>query len=183
MVYQVRIYGDPVLREKAKPVTIIDAQVKQLVRDMFETMYAMDGIGLAAPQIGVGLQILVIDLGQGDASKIEFINPKVHVEGEISGFSEGCLSVPGITGEVLRPEQTIICGMRLDGKIEEFRTGGLMARAIQHETDHLNGIIFVDRFSAVRRALVKGKLRRLAQDSQMGKTRMDYTAEKEDGLL
>ncbi|MDP3980583.1 MAG: peptide deformylase [Chlamydiota bacterium] len=183
MVYPVRIFGDPVLREKAKPVATIDMQIKQLVQDMFETMYAMDGIGLAAPQIGVGLQILVIDLGQGDASKIAFINPNVYTEGELTGFTEGCLSVPGITGEVLRPEHAMISGTTLDGKTHELRAEGLLARAIQHEADHLNGIIFVDRFSAVRRALVKGKLRRLVQDFQTGKTRIDYSSEKENGLL
>ena len=183
MIREIRTYGDPVLREKAKSVEKVDSQVKQLVEDMFETMYASDGIGLAASQIGVSLRVVVIDLRQGDETKLVLINPELHTEGPIRHFTEGCLSVPGLSADVLRPEYVKVKYLKLDGETKTFQTDGLLARAIQHETDHLDGILYVDRLSSVRRALLGGKLRRLIKDFQSGKVNIDRASEKKKSLL
>jgi peptide deformylase len=170
MIRDMRVYGDPVLRLKAQEVKAFDQELETLVEDMFETMEHAGGVGLAAPQVGVSQRVLVIDLKQGPNYRSVVINPKIQTSGEPNTATEGCLSIPGISGEVTRPSHVCLEGLDLKGKKVEFEADGLMARALQHEVDHLDGIFFVDRLSAVRRSLLSGKLKRLERDFASGRT-------------
>lgn len=134
---------DPVLRKVAKPVTVFDDKLKMLVRDMIDTMYAADGVGLAAPQIGILKRIFVIDVYDETGVKV-LINPEiVYIEGEQFEI-EGCLSVPGVHGRVKRPAVVEVVGVDVKGNPVKYRGEELFARALCHENDHLNGILFVD---------------------------------------
>jgi peptide deformylase len=134
-------HPDLVLREKAKEVKTITPNVIKLLDDLAETMYDAEGVGLAAPQVGILKRIAVVDCGDG---LIELINPEIiHTEGEEIG-SEGCLSIPGLTGEVKRHEKVKVRALDRDGKEQIYSGEGLLARAFQHEIDHLNGILFLD---------------------------------------
>ncbi|MBE3557085.1 MAG: peptide deformylase [Firmicutes bacterium] len=141
-IREIRKEGDPVLRRVAKEVTKFTPELKKLARDMADTMYDADGVGLAAPQIGVSKRIWVIDVGDG---LFAMVNPEITLqEGEQIG-PEGCLSIPGYSYETSRYEHVICKGYDLDGNEKVVEGNGLLARALQHETDHLNGILFVDR--------------------------------------
>lgn len=141
-IREIRKEGDPVLRRVAKEVTKFTPELKKLARDMADTMYDADGVGLAAPQIGVSKRIWVIDVGDG---LFAMVNPEITLqEGEQIG-PEGCLSIPGYSYETPRYEHVICKGFDLDGNEKVVEGNGLLARALQHETDHLNGILFVDR--------------------------------------
>lgn len=140
-VLEIRKAGDKVLKEKAAPVTKIDRKIKKLLDDMAQTMYEANGVGLAAPQVGVLLRIIVVDTGEG---LIELINPVIVAhEGRENG-NEGCLSVPGVYGEVERYAAVRVEGLSRDGKKVSISGQGLLARALQHETDHLDGVLFID---------------------------------------
>jgi peptide deformylase len=169
-VHPIRAYPDAVLRQKAQPVAAIDADVQRLIDDMIETMYAAPGIGLAAPQIGVSLQIFVVDItgGKDPQALMTFINPDlVRVDGRVRE-DEGCLSVPGIYGHTPRAAKVLIRGMNRAGKEFEVEGEGLLARAFQHEIDHLQGLLFFDRMGPVGRDLVKRKYRRAQRQRQQG---------------
>ena len=141
-VRMLREQGDPVLRQKAREVKGVDHVLTRLIEDMFETMYHYNGIGLAAPQIGISKRIIAIEVGQ---DKVALVNPVVvHQEGEEIDI-EGCLSVPGIYGEVSRARSIRVKGLNADGVEQEVQAEGLLARALQHELDHLDGILFVDK--------------------------------------
>lgn len=169
MVRPIRYYGDPLLRKKAHAVDEVDLELKVLINDMFETMEAVGGIGLAAPQIGVSLRVFVVDLREGPDTRFVAINPSLQLYGqEISG-PEGCLSIPGLYAEVTRPSGAELSAMDLDGKKYRRKADGLLAKAFQHEVDHLDGMFFVDRVSAVRRAIFAGKLRKLERDVIAGR--------------
>ncbi len=163
----IRLYGDPVLRKKSKPVEEIHAEILGLALDMIETMHEAEGIGLAAVQVGRPIRMLVADVGDRapkGASKI-YINPViVETEGE-SDYDEGCLSVPGINAEITRPEVILVRFYDGKGKAREDRIGGLLARVLQHEIDHLEGKLFVDYLSPVRRAMIMRKLKELQKES------------------
>lgn len=156
-------YPDPRLKNTAQPVAVFDGALHQLLDEMAETMYAADGIGLAAPQVGRSQRLFVIDLGQGEDKKgklYEFINPQLSDgEGTIA-FEEGCLSVPGFTEEVNRKEKIRVNYQDRNGKKMELIAEGLLAVAIQHENDHLDGILFVDKLSPLKRRLMKKKLQK-----------------------
>ncbi|MDI6604647.1 MAG: peptide deformylase [Thermoanaerobacteraceae bacterium] len=138
----VRTIGDPVLRKKAKKVDKIDSHIITIIDDMAETMYNADGVGLAANQIGILRRIVVIDVGEG---LLELINPElIYEEGEQIGI-EGCLSVPNTTGEVKRPKKVKVKYLDREGNIKEIEGEDLLARALTHEIDHLNGVLFVDK--------------------------------------
>ncbi|EEG76714.1 peptide deformylase [Dethiobacter alkaliphilus] len=140
----IRTTGDPVLREKAKEVPEITPQVKKLLEDMVETMYDAEGIGLAAPQVGISKRIIVIDV-QDETGVLKLINPEI-ISGEGKETSvEGCLSFPGVAGEVERDESVTVRAQDPDGNTVEICASGLLARAFQHEIDHLDGILFVDK--------------------------------------
>jgi peptide deformylase len=171
--------GHPVLRAKAEPVAKIDAAIRRLAEDMIEAMYAHDGCGLAANQVGVARRIVVIDTREakkrpsvlriGGKSRpvhkhmpMILINPEIELSGANESGSEACLSIPGIHGEVERPAVVRARALDLEGQEVEFEAEGLLARALQHEIDHLNGILFIDRLDPAERKRVADELHQLA---------------------
>jgi len=155
-------YGTPVLHAPSVPVKNIDGQVVSLVDDMVATMYGAPGIGLAAPQIGVPLRVIVIDLSVGEdkGQLIKLVNPElVEKEGE-QRHDEGCLSVPRYYASPVRPQRVTVKGLDLDGKERVYTATELLARAFCHEIDHVDGVLFVDRLSPLKRDLLKRKLRK-----------------------
>lgn len=161
------ILPDPILRQVSEPVASVDARIKTLARDMFETMYDAPGIGLAAIQVGVPLQMLVIDLSKEDEPKMPqvFINPQiVESSDERSVYEEGCLSIPDYYAEVERPASVRVRYIDGSGKEQETLAEGLLATCLQHEIDHLNGVLFIDHISKLKRDMVVKKFKKLARD-------------------
>ena len=164
---QLRYYGDPVLRKRAEPVLeITEAEVK-LADDMLMTLYATgNGIGLAATQVGVLKRFLIVDIGDTEEEKFEpllLFNPEIlSSEGE-SIAEEGCLSIPDVRADVKRPEKIVVIAMNLKGEEIGIETDGLIARVLQHEIDHLNGTLFIDRISGLKRQLLRGELKKIQQ--------------------
>ncbi len=153
----IRYLGDPVLREKAKPVEEINGRLQQLIDEMAETMYEAKGLGLAANQVGLLKRVFVLDLSQreGKPELLVFINPEIiESEGEIAE-EEGCLSIPGYSAKIRRRARVLIRALDREGKPFEMELEGLGARAVQHELDHLNGILYVDYLSALKKQLFK----------------------------
>lgn len=166
MIYRIVKYGDPILETRAEPVTEFGTpELRQLVDDMFETMYAHKGVGLAAPQIALGKRLTVIDTsaGEDETAKIVLINPEiVKLEGTQVG-EEGCLSIPGFREDVKRAKVAMVRARDAEGKPVEVRGEDLLARAMQHEIDHLNGILFLQHLSMLKRDIIKRKIRKLAK--------------------
>lgn len=165
----IRIYPDPVLRVACRAVTEHDESLRKLVSDMIETMHAAPGIGLAAPQIGVDLRVAVVDLSVGeDQSQVHvFINPEiVHRQGSEIDV-EGCLSLPGITDKVERPTHVRVKAVDLEGKPFEVEADDWLARAICHELDHLDGVLFVDHLRGLRRERARRQLKKLAAEQEV----------------
>ncbi len=163
MIHPIVKYGDPVLETPTKPVEKFDEEFRKLTDDMFESMYAAQGVGLAAPQIGIGLRVTVIDVttGKNPEARLVCANPQiVHAEGE-QHEEEGCLSIPGFRGRVLRPAFVTIRAQNATGEEFEMRSEGLLARAFCHEIDHLDGILFISHLSMLKRDLIKRKIRKL----------------------
>jgi peptide deformylase len=163
MIHPIVKFGDPVLDTLAKPVEKFDEELQTLVADMFESMYAAQGVGLAAPQIGIGRRLAIIDVsnGKNPEAKIVCANPEiVHTEGE-QREEEGCLSLPGFRGHVLRPQYVTVRAQDASGKEFEMRGEGLLARAFCHEIDHLNGHLFITHLSILKRDLIKRRVRKL----------------------
>jgi peptide deformylase len=159
-------YGEAVLHEKSAPVADIDGSIRALLDDMVASMWAAPGIGLAAPQIGVPLRVIVIDLSVGeDSSKlIRLVNPEiVEREGE-QKHEEGCLSIPGYAGSPVRPSRVVARGLDPEGKEQVYEATELLARAFCHEIDHIDGLLFVDRLSPLKRDLMKRRLRKRARE-------------------
>ncbi len=168
---------DPVLRQISKPVETFDSELKTLVADMFETMYAAPGIGLAAVQVGVPIRLLVIDLQEPEEEGGEpvrdpkvFINPEIlwHSDHEVP-YTEGCLSVPEQYAEVMRPDRIRAKWQDSDGKTYEEEIDGLLATCLQHEMDHLNGVLFIDHLSRLKRDMVLKKLAKWRKEQQQQK--------------
>jgi peptide deformylase len=161
------ILPDPVLRQVSKPVERVDEDVRKFAGDLLETMYDAPGIGLAGIQVGEPLRVLVIDLakeGEPKAPQI-FINPEIVSRGgERSIYEEGCLSIPDYYAEVERPAQVTVKYVDLDGMEREVEAEGLLATCLQHEIDHLNGVLFIDHISKLKRDMVVRKFRKLARD-------------------
>lgn len=147
-VYEVVKNGDPILREKAKSVPQVNSNIVKLLDNMKETMYASKGVGLAAPQIGVSKRVIVVDVGQG---LVELINPEIIETSGVETDAEGCLSIPGVVGEVPRASQVVVKGLNRDGQEVQYRAKGFLARAFQHEIDHLEGVLFIDKARNVRK--------------------------------
>jgi peptide deformylase len=163
MIHPIVKYGDPVLETPTKLVDKFDEEFQTLVADMFESMYAANGVGLAAPQIGISQRVTVIDVSNGKnvEAKIVCANPEiVHAEGE-QREEEGCLSVPGFRAHVARPLYVTVRAQDASGKEFEMRGEGLLARAFCHEIDHLNGVLFITHLSMLKRDLIKRKIRKL----------------------
>ena len=165
MEREIRIYPDEVLKQKAERVEEFNSELKELVEDMFETMYKRGGVGLAANQVGVLKRVFILDLNSGKErqgeEKLVFVNPEiVHSEGEVV-HEEGCLSLPGLWKKVKRAKRVVVRAQDLEGKEFEIEAEGLLSRAIQHEIDHLDGICFVDRLSPLQRRLALEKYKKL----------------------
>ncbi|MGA8870014.1 MAG: peptide deformylase [Candidatus Acidiferrales bacterium] len=163
MIHPIVKYGDPVLEAPTKRVEKFDEELQALVNDMFESMYAAQGVGLAAPQIGISRRLAVIDVtnGKNPEGRIVCANPQViHAEGE-QREEEGCLSVPGFRGHVARPLYVTVRAQDAGGKEFEMRGEGLLARAFCHEIDHLDGILFISHLSMLKRDMIKRKIRKL----------------------
>jgi peptide deformylase len=163
MIYPIVKYGDPVLEKRAEPVTTFDGDLKKLVEDMFESMYAAHGVGLAAPQIGISKRLAVIDVTfkEDPNAKLVLVNPEIiHTEGRHSQ-NEGCLSIPEFRETVTRPRTVTVRAQDIHGKFYEKTGEELLARAFLHETDHLNGKLYISHISALKRDLMKRKIRKL----------------------
>ncbi len=167
-IYEVVKYPDPVLMRKAEPVTVFDAQIAKLVDDMFESMYAAQGIGLAAPQIGVGKQITVIDLSfnKNLGDRIVLINPVITRREGDQYEEEGCLSLPEIREKVRRAANVTVRAQNARGEWFEREGDELLARAFQHEIDHLHGVLFIDYLSRLKRDLVMRRIRKLQKNGE-----------------
>jgi peptide deformylase len=161
----IRKLGDGVLADSARPVDVVTPEIQALVDDMVETMYAAPGVGLAAPQVGVPLRIFVVDVsvGRDPQGLITMINPEWVERDGMQLEEEGCLSVPGFTATVARPHRAIVRGLDRDGRPHEREGTGLLARAFQHEMDHLDGTLFVDRLRGIKRDLIVRKIRKLTR--------------------
>jgi peptide deformylase len=183
MIREIVFYGDPVLRTKGKQIEQIDDEIRSLAADMLETMYEANGVGLAAQQVGRALQLTVIDVSDAESRPSQMwiggeevdpkehmplilINPEVQLGEELEIGSEGCLGFPEITAEIPRSTKVKVTAQDLLGNRIEFEAAGLLGRAVQHETDHLNGILFIDRMSSATKAALAGKLKRLVADSK-----------------
>jgi len=165
MIYPIVKYGDPVLEKPAATITTFDDELRKLVDDMFESMYAAHGVGLAAPQIGISKRIAVIDVTfkEDPNAKIVLVNPEiVHTEGKLTS-TEGCLSLPEFRENVTRPRKVTARGQDVNGKTIEVTGEELLARALVHETDHLNGKLYISHISALKRDMIKRKVRKLVK--------------------
>ena len=183
MILEVVKYGHPVLRQKGAPVESFDASVRQLIADMLETMYAAKGVGLAAQQVGQPLQLTVIDVApvtdrpssmEMDGKPVDLhehmplvlVNPEIKPAGDSVSGPEGCLSFPEIYAEILRPEFVEVKALNDKGKPIAFRAGGLLSRAVQHEVDHLNGILFIDRMDKKSKEEVRPEIEDLQAETK-----------------
>jgi peptide deformylase len=178
-------YSDPILRAKGKHIEKIDDRIRDLAQNMVETMHAANGVGLAAQQIGEARQLTVLDVSQVEdrpttmkmngknidleaAMPLVLVNPQIDLGGETEMGTEGCLSFPEITGEIERAKSITVRAQNLDGEPIEIETTGFLARVIQHEIDHLNGILFIDRMSTAAKISLSSKLKRLQKETQRG---------------
>jgi peptide deformylase len=163
MIREIVIWPDPILKQVAKPVDRVDDDIRRLLDDMAETMYAADGVGLAAPQIAELQRLIVIDTSPRQAGQklIHLVNPEiVRLEGETT-YTEGCLSIPGEAEDVERAAKAWVRALDYHGRPFEIEADGLLAIALQHETDHLNGTLFVDHLSSLKRELIKKRMKKL----------------------
>lgn len=166
MIREIRIYGDPVLREMCSPVETVDDEVRALIQDLMETMYDADGIGLAAPQIGVPTRVFVYDVREEGIEPGVLINPEIVAsEGKVKE-EEGCLSIPGLAELVTRSERIVVSGLDADGEPVEIEAEGLLSRCIQHENDHLDGVLFLDRLSPLKRQMLQRKWTRMEESER-----------------
>jgi peptide deformylase len=162
------MYGDPILEKPTAPISEFNEELEELTEDMFASMYAAQGVGLAAPQIGKNLRLTVVDVtaGKNPEAKIVLINPEIiHAEGE-KREEEGCLSIPGFRGYVVRPQFVTIKAQNAKGEHFEIRGEDLLARAFCHEIDHLNGILFIQHLSMLKRDLIKRKIKKLRKQGE-----------------
>lgn len=166
----IRIYGDPVLRRKSEPVLVIDDEIRTLIADMIETMYDSEGVGLAAPQVGRSIRLLVADATHRDGGEgpRAFINPEILESWDEWMYDEGCLSVPGLSAELIRPEAVRVKFQDETGAWREEEFHQLWGRVLQHEIDHLNGKLFVDYLTPIRRQIILKKLKALQKESKSG---------------
>jgi peptide deformylase len=185
MILPILEYGDPILRAKGKPIENIDDRIRELAANMIETMHAANGVGLAAQQIGEALQLTVLDVSlvedrpstlKLDGKEVEpktampivLINPEIELHGGNEVGVEGCLSFPEITGDIERARSVIVHAQTLEGGTIEIEASGFLARAIQHEGDHLNGILFIDRMNSAAKAALASRLKRLQKETRRG---------------
>ena len=185
MILPILEYGDPILRAKGKRIENIDDWIRELAANMIETMHAANGVGLAAQQVGEVLQMTVLDISQiqdrpstlkldgkdadpTTAMPLVLINPEIELRGENEVGVEGCLSFPEITGDIERARSVIVRAQNLEGGPVEIEASGFLARAIQHEGDHLNGILFIDRMNSAAKVALSSRLKRLQKETKRG---------------
>jgi peptide deformylase len=185
MILSILQYGDPILRAKGKRIDEIDDRIRELAANMIETMHAAHGVGLAAQQIGEALQLTVLDISAVEdrpstlkldgkeadpksAMPLALINPEIELDGETEIGVEGCLSFPEITGDIERAQSVIVRAQSLEGQVIQIEAGRFLARAIQHEHDHLNGILFIDRMKSAAKAALSSRLKRLQKETRRG---------------
>ena len=190
MILPILQYGDPILRAQGKPIEEIDDRIRELAANMIETMHAAHGVGLAAQQIGEALQLTVLDISAvedrpstlksdgkdadpNSAMPLVLINPEIELHGETEVGVEGCLSFPEITGDIERAHCVMVRAQNLEGITIQIGAGGFLARAIQHEHDHLNGILFIDRMRSAAKAALSSRLRRLQRETKRGISRRE----------
>jgi peptide deformylase len=169
-VREIVVMGDPVLRTEAEEVTSFDDDLRALVRDMFETMYHAEGIGLAAPQVGVSTRVIVVDLRREDREDepLALVNPRLTWEsGHTEKLPEGCLSIPGLEEVVERATEVRVEAHDPEGRPVSVEAGELLARALQHEIDHLDGVLFLDRVSALKRKMLLKKWKKLEEERKL----------------
>lgn len=162
--HKIVLLADPVLRQKAEPVTDIDEDIRQLLDDMVETMYDAVGIGLAAPQIGISKRLIVMDCAKDDSPPEiwKMINPEIINRSEDTAkMEEGCLSIPGYNGDVIRPAEVEVRYIDIEGNVQQMTASGMLAACVQHEIDHLDGVLFIDHLSRLKRDMI---LRKVAKD-------------------
>jgi peptide deformylase len=161
-------YGEQILHGPARPVDALTSDIDRLINDMIETMYAAPGIGLAAPQVGVALRVFVVDisLGRDPSGLIVAVNPEFVVREGMQLEDEGCLSVPGFNATVVRPERAVVKALDRHGAERQYEGTGLLARAFQHEIDHLDGTLFVDRLRGIKRDLIVRRIRKLSRSGK-----------------
>jgi peptide deformylase len=167
-IHKIVKYGDPVLEKPTPLVKKFDEQLAQIAEDMFATMYASQGVGLAAPQIGKSIRLAVVDVttGKNPEAKIVMVNPEIiHAEGEVRE-EEGCLSIPGFRGYVIRPQFVTVRAQNAKGETFEIRGENLLARAFCHEIDHLNGVLFLQHLSMLKRDLIRRKIKKLRKQGE-----------------
>jgi peptide deformylase len=192
-------YGDPILRTKGKRIEKIDERIRQLTQDMIETMRAANGVGLAAQQVGEALQLTVLDVSQVEdrpstmklngkdvdpktAMPLVLINPEIKLAGETELAMEACLSFPEITGEIERAKSVTIRAQTSENSRIEIEASGLLGRAIQHEVDHLNGILFIDRMNSAAKAALSSRLKRMQKETRRGAAKDRRVAAVETAL-
>lgn len=158
MIRKIVYLPNPVLRKVAKPVTEFNAELQNLIEDMFETMYEARGVGLAAPQIGISLQLSVIDVEGDGKNKLVIINPEIIVREGEKEYQEGCLSVPGTYDTVIRADKVTVKALDREGKPFEISADGLLGECLQHEIDHLNGKLYIDLLSPLKRNIARRKM-------------------------
>jgi peptide deformylase len=165
MIRSILRYGDALLHEKARPVDAVTPEINRLIDDMIETMYAAPGVGLAAPQVGEALRIFVVDVsvGRDPAGLCVMINPEFVERDGMQLEEEGCLSLPGFNATVVRPSRAVLKGLDRHGMDQQLEGSGLLARAFQHEMDHLDGTLFVDRLRGLKRDLIVRRIRKLTR--------------------
>jgi peptide deformylase len=185
MILPILDYGDPILRAKGKQIEEIDDTIRELIANMIETMHAAHGVGLAAQQIGEALQLTVLDISAvedrpstlkldgketdpNSAMPLVLINPEIELRGETEVGVEGCLSFPEITGDIERAHSVIVRAQTLEDGTIQIEASGFLARAIQHEGDHLNGILFIDRMRSAAKAALSSRLKRLQKETKRG---------------
>lgn len=165
---EIRLLGDPALREKAGEVEQVGDEIRRLAEDMFETMYAAEGIGLAAPQVGVNRRLFVMDTRDPEIEPRALINPVIIERSGSERGEEGCLSLPGLVGEVERSASIVVEALDLQGEPIRIEASGLHARCIQHEIDHLDGVLFIDHLSPLKRRMLIGKWKKWQKETARG---------------
>ena len=165
MIRPILKYGDSILHGKARPVETVTPEIERLIDDMIETMYAAPGVGLAATQVGVPLRIFVVDIsvGRDPTGLITMVNPEFVERDGVQLEEEGCLSVPGFNATVMRPMRAVVKGLDRHGELQQVEGTGLLARAFQHELDHLDGSLFVDRLRGIKRDLIVRRIQKLTR--------------------
>jgi len=180
MVHEILVWPHPVLKQKAQPVAKVDDEIRTLIKDMFESMYAADGVGLAAPQIGVLKNVVVLDTTprQPEAKPVAMVNPEIlSLEGKMT-YKEGCLSVPGEAEDVDRAAVVTVRFLDENGDEQTLTCEGLLAVAVQHETDHLKGVMFVDHISSLKRELIRKRMKKLQASMEEDRDESEKPAKK-----